>query len=156
MAYEVEVIGLKPFMADARRVGMVGAPRLVRAALVNSTNRIQSTARDKAPHRTGTLQRSILTQVDYPVGQVSVNVKYGTWIENGTGIYGPNATPIVPVRAKALYWDGQFFARSIKGMKPRPFFKPAIEESIGYIHDQFLQVINRIVHELAGHGGETL
>jgi HK97 gp10 family phage protein len=155
MALEVEVIGLRPFLEDAARVGMVGAPKLVHAALVNSTNHIQEVARSKAPHRTGTLQRSILTQVDYPVGQVSVNVKYGGYVETGTGIYGPYETPITPVVKKALHWDNTF-ARVVKGMKARPFFKPAVYESREYIHAQFLKVITNIVHELAGHGGQEL
>ncbi len=155
MAYEVEVIGLEPFLADAKKAGMTGAPRLMKAALTNSTNRIQETARSKAAHRTGTLQRSILTQVDYPDAQVSVDTKYGKWVEQGTGIYGPYQTPIVPKSGKVMAWNGASgpaFARSTKGMKPRPFFKPAIEESVGYIKDQFTHVMTILVRELAGHG----
>lgn len=153
MAYEMVVEGLTELMADAREAGMVGAPKLVNAAITNSTNKIQSEARSRAPHRTGTLQRSILTQVDSLSGQVAVQEKYGGWIETGTGIYGPYKTSIVPVRAKALRFTigGQeFIRRSVKGMKPRPFFKPAIDASMSYIQDQFDKVAELIVNGLAG------
>jgi hypothetical protein len=59
----------------------------------------------------------------------------------------------VPKNAKALAWKGpggMIFAMSSKGMKPRPFFKPAVEASVNYINEQFVKVIEKITSELAG------
>lgn len=151
MPLVVEVEGLNELIAAAEREGANAQP-LMKAAITNSVNRIQSNARALAPHRTGTLQRSILTNVDYPKGEVTVNEKYGEWIENGTGIYGPTGQRITPKKAKALAWmgaGGMVFARSIKGMKARPFFKPGIQNSLSYISDQFTQVMNKIIEGLA-------
>lgn len=154
MALRVEVVGLDKLISDASEAGM-DAQRLVKAAIVNSVNRIQSNTRELAPHRTGTLQRSIQTQVDYPEGKVSVGEKYGAWIEGGTGIYGEKGERITPKRAKVLAFTvggKAVFARSVKGMKARPFFKPGVEKSADYIADQFVKVIERLSHGLAGKG----
>jgi HK97 gp10 family phage protein len=149
----VEVQGLNELIHDAQKQG-ADSPKLVKAAIVNSVNKIQSEARRMAPHRTGTLQRSIMVDVNYPEGKVEVNEKYGQYIEEGTGIYGPNNTRIVPKTAKVLAWKGaagMVFARSTKGMKARPFFKPGIENAADYINDQFTKVIDLLTHGLAGH-----
>lgn len=153
MPLSVEITGLDKLVADAEHAGG-DAKLLVKAAITNSVNRIQGTARSLAPHRTGTLQRSILTQVDYPNGQVQVNEKYGKWIEGGTGIYAGNGR-IVPKTAKALAFkqNGSLaFYRSVKGMKARPFFKPAVEASAEYISEQFTKVIDKLATGLAGRG----
>ena len=152
MALSVAVDGLDSLVKDAKQQG-AHAERLVRAALVNSTNRIQSNTRRLAPHKTGTLQRSILPNVSYPNAQVEVNEKYGQYIEYGTGIYGKTGNRITPKTKKALYFKvaGQpVFARSVKGMKAKPFFKPGVEQSQVYIHEQFVKVIELLVKGLAG------
>jgi len=154
MSLAVEVEGFNQLVADVNEAGP-NSERLMKAALVNSVNKIQSEARAHAPHKTGTLQRSILTQVDYPEGQVQVNEKYGIWLEEGTGIYGPTGSRITPKKAKALAWGSggsMVFARSTKGMKARPFFKPGIEKSVEYINAQFQKVIERLASGLAGKG----
>lgn len=153
MSLVVQVQGFDKLVSDAQKQG-INSQKLVKAAITNSVNRIQREARQLAPHRTGTLQRSILVQVDYPVGQVSVDEKYGQFIEEGTGIYGKTGARITPKTAKVLAWKGaggMVFARSTKGMKARPFFKPGIENAADYISDQFVKVIERIVNGLAGH-----
>jgi HK97 gp10 family phage protein len=154
MALTVEVEGLDKLIKDVDKAGGNARP-LMKAAIVNSVNKIQSNVRSRAPHRTGTLQRSVLTQVDYPDGMVTVSEKYGEYIEKGTGIYGPTGSRITPKNAKALSFTvgGQrVFAKSVKGMKARPFFAPAVEESAQYITAQFVKVIDIITNGLAGRG----
>lgn len=148
----VEITGLKELINDAEKAGG-NAKLLVKAALTNSTGRIQAEARALAPHKTGALQRSILTTVDYPEGKVDVNEKYGIFFEEGTGVYGKTGNPITPKRAKVLAWGGggsMVFARSSKGIKPRPFFKPGIEAASNYIADQFVKVMEKLTDGLAG------
>lgn len=152
MNLSVEVKGLDDLIRDVKRAGG-DAEKLVKASFVNSTNEIQKQTRSRAPHKTGTLQRSIMPEVNYPVAKVVVNEKYGQYIESGTGIYGQNGRRITPKSAKVLAWGkggSMVFARSTAGMKPKPFFKPGVEASIGYIGEQFQRVIDIIMKELAG------
>jgi HK97 gp10 family phage protein len=153
MAFEIQVIGLDGLLRDVERAGG-DATALVRAAQTNSATHIQSEARKRAPHATGTLQRSIQIENDGPAVRVSVNEKYGPWVEYGTGIFGPGGQRITPKQAKVLRWVSggkTIFARSIAGMRPRPFFGPAVEDSAEYIYSQFMKVCERLVRELAGH-----
>lgn len=72
----------------------------------------------------------------HAVAQIGPTPEHGLLVEFGTGIYGTGegAThqPITPKTAKVLHWvdaRGEHFARSVKGMKPRPFLRPALDES---------------------------
>ena len=143
MALTVEIVGFDGLLADIAQAGGNAKP-LMKAAITNSVNKIQSNVRGKAAHRTGTLQRSIQTQVDYPQGEVSVGEKYGKFLEEGTGIYVGHSK-----------WKGNIpgvGVRWIKGMKARPFFKPGVEEAAPYIEEQFTKVADILVKGLAGRG----
>lgn len=156
MELEVKIDGIDALLKDVHEFKGNG-DKLVRAALVNSSNKVQSEARKRAPHRTGTLQRSILTYLKYPLAVVQVNEKYGIFLEQGTGIYGPENRPIRPLKAKALVFKvgGQIiFTKEVKGIRARPFFAPGIQASQAYINGQFQRVIERMVKGLAGRGYE--
>lgn len=61
------------------------------------------------------------------IQQVSV-AKYGPWVNNGTGIYGPYNTPIVPVNGNVLAWPKSkptHVYRSVKGQKAQHFWEKA-------------------------------
>jgi hypothetical protein len=62
----------------------------------------------RAPRRFGTLGGTIYTRVEYRDGTTVVRfvspVKYATWQEVGTGIYGPLKRYITPRRAQYLSW----------------------------------------------------
>jgi len=144
----VQIIGLDEFIAAAKHSGANIRP-LLSAALQNSATRIQRNVRQRAPHRTGELQRSVLTQVSYPTSMVTVESPYGEFVEDGTR---PHV--IEPVNKKALYWKGALnpYKRVMHpGTKPHPFFRPGVDESVVYVHDQFMKVVERLVAELAGH-----
>lgn len=79
----------------------------------------------------GTLIRSLqlgggsnvnrLTDTSIEVGSA---LPYARMLQEGTGIYGPKGTPIVPINGKFLVFTigGQLvFARSVKGTPPRRF-----------------------------------
>lgn len=152
MPFKVEVVGLNELVRDVAKAGGNAKP-LVRAAITNATSKIQSNVRKRAKHRTGTLQRSVITTVRDVYGIVEVAEKYGEWIENGTGIYGPTGQRIVPKSAKALaftYMGKKVFARSVKGMKAAPFFKPGVDESESYVNQQFDKVAEKLVNVMAG------
>ena len=142
---------LAPFMADIEAVGGDAQP-LADAAMTNSLRLIQAAARDLAPHRTGGLQQSILTEGGYPVGIVTVNAPYGRYVEYGTGLYGPNKARIYPKNKKALHWGGSpgFFAKSIAGMHAKPYFTPAVGGSTEAVVGFFETAIETMRNALAG------
>jgi hypothetical protein len=121
------------------------AERVRRAAVGNLT---KSGAVD-----TGRLRGSVTTEIvitsGRPMARVGTNLPYGRYVEEGTGIYGPKGRPIRPVNARLLRWPvtnnsgsgrrrykggrtAEFaFARSVKGMKPRPWLRPALSAAGG-------------------------
>lgn len=55
----------------------------------------------------------------------------GTYLEEGTGIYGPHRTSIVPVRAQAMRFTmgGKVvFAKQTKGMPAQPIIRPTADK----------------------------
>lgn len=153
LALEYKIEGLQELLADARAIGAQGADKLIMAALRNSASRTQSEQRKRAPHRTGTLQRSILVDIDYPSAEISVQEKYGIWIEEGTGIYGPTGQPIRPRSKKALAFKiggVPVVVKSVKGKRAKPFFKPGYEAAKPYIDSQFDTVGDKLEQALAG------
>lgn len=70
--------------------------------------------------------------------RVSSNVLYAMFVQSGTGIFGPSATPIVPVSASALVFEigGEMvFARSVLGMKPNPYLDRAMDRTSQRLND---------------------
>ncbi len=84
-----------------------------------------------------------VTEADrhHATAAVGWNVDQAVYIEFGTGLYGtgPGAShqPITPKTALMLHWvdraGNDHFARSVKGIQPKPFLRPAIDESRGDI-----------------------
>lgn len=123
---------------EAIKVGM-------QKGIAYATGEITNKAVANAPRVYGTLKRSIHAEITGELGggftgrviQDSKVAKYGVWVHEGTGIYGPHGTPIVPVKAKMLRWktrDGKVMVkRSVKGQKPNPYMKKAFDELKGEV-----------------------
>lgn len=121
--------------------------------VINSTGQkatelVNDTAKNKAPVHFGNLRRSIYPQVNASVGKFTGKViqdgsvaSYGVYVEKGTGIYGLNKSPIVPKTKPFLQWrdyGGQWHrAKQIKGQKPQPFMKPALDDNKDTIKQMF-------------------
>jgi hypothetical protein len=66
-------------------------------------------------------------------GVVELNteeVPYAKWVHEGTGIYGPYHTPIVPLQSKylAFWWHGRhWLKKSVRGQRAQPFLTEAYE-----------------------------
>lgn len=153
MAINVEVEGLSELIRDFEKAGGDAQP-LVTAALANSTEHTKQNIRENAPHAFGTLQRSVLAEVRYPVGEVSVQEKYGKDVEEGTGPHRPPAEAIERWISKkgipgSALWP---IIKTIekRGTKAQPFFKPGWEKSQGYIEDQFDKVMDRLLTAIKG------
>jgi len=120
------------------------ALRYLRAAIEDIADEIEAVATANAPEDTGVLKanavarRDLKRRVQGPGGlvvksEISVPKEpvYAKWVHDGTGIYGPKGTPIVPRRAKFMRFqiDGKWFAKtSVLGQKPQPYLKEAVEE----------------------------
>lgn len=114
--------GLK-VQAKARRLvgGAEGHPKRVNSGILRSSISVQLREVAKSP-----------------VVRVGTNKKYARWVHDGTGIYGPHATRIVPKTAKALVFaskkygakkgkfKGKVVVRSVKGMQKNEFLKDAL------------------------------
>lgn len=139
MRLEVDFRELDDFIHDINRAGGKGDD-LMNAVLTNSATEVQSNQRSRAAHRTGTLQNSIAFYIQYAKEAViEVSEKYGIWLEYGTGIYGKYKREIRPRVARVLAFKvggKQVYARSVKGMPPKPFFWPGWLASQSYIKSQ--------------------
>lgn len=147
MATTVEIRGLKELISDVKQAGIDAKP-LVKAALTNSASKMQSNIRQRAPHRTGALQRSVQVSMSYPSASVEVLEKYGTMVE-----YGTPPHIIKPKNKKALYWKGAHNPyKSVRhpGTKARPFFQPGVDASEEFILQQFTKVAEKLIMIMAG------
>ena len=56
--------------------------------------------------------------------RIYTDTEYALWVHDGTGVYGPRGTPIVPRTATHLVfeWQGrEWRLRSVKGQQPNPY-----------------------------------
>jgi len=85
---------------------------------------------------TGRLRNSITQAVEDQTVYVGTNVEYAPYIEFGTGIYvsGGRQTPW-------SYQDAKGNWHKTRGMKPRPFLRPAFEKNL----DEFKAIFESII-----------
>lgn len=103
-----------------------------RAGMINIVTEVESRARKYAPVKTSNLANSGTSDVnaDGSVGTISFIAPYAKYVHEGTGLYGPHKTKIVPKAKKALYWPGAAHPiRAVKGMKANPFLLKAAQDS---------------------------
>jgi len=101
---------------------------------------VENGAKRRAPVDTGRLRSSITTSMGTfngkPAAFVGTNVDYAIYVHEGTGIYGPRGAPITPKRGKFLVFRVRgsgvtVFARQVRGVRPRPFLKDALQDVRG-------------------------
>jgi len=103
-----------------------------RAGMINLVTKVESVARKNAPVKRSNLANSGSSEVDPDgsKGTVTFSAPYAEYVHEGTGLYGPHRTKIVPKTAKALYWPGAVHpVRAVRGMKGRPFLLRAAQET---------------------------
>ncbi|MFJ8262717.1 HK97-gp10 family putative phage morphogenesis protein [Rummeliibacillus sp. NPDC094406] len=103
---------------------------------------IQSEARALAPESSGYLRKSIVvdTSSDGLSALISVGADYGIYIEYGTGIYAVNGNG----RKDGWVFYSEKYGEFVftKGMRPQPFWFPAIEIGKKY-YDQEMKKLGR-------------
>lgn len=97
---------------------------------------------------TGRLRSSISTRLTVengtPVVSVGTNVFYARWIHDGTGLYGPRARVIRPVRKRVMRFrpkvqlpgrrrgrGGWVYTRRVVGIRPNHFLRDALSAARG-------------------------
>src|ERR1035437_2261330 len=100
MEFQITIQGLDGLIAAMKAAGGNAEP-LISKAVIEGAQRVRQLAHDKAPHRTGTLQRSIQMEPGDLFAMVTVGEKYGLYLEEGTGPHD-----IYPRNKKALFWPG--------------------------------------------------
>lgn len=136
------------------------APEAAKTAITTAINKsligYQATARQLAPIDKGGLRASIqVTPASWSgnsaKGSVGTNLNYAIFQEQGTGVYGPYHTPIVPKTKKALAWysGGKWhFAKSVKGSRPRWYMKGSVEQNQSRTEGYFQAALDQVTQQL--------
>jgi hypothetical protein len=150
-----KIIGDKE-LKDAFRT----APKIVAQNFSDAISKagfeVERRAKQYAPWQHGDLRRSIHMQGPYVTAdnifaKVGSDKNYAIYQEKGTGIEGPEHRMIVPKTKKLLAWKsgGRWvFAKAVKGVKPKWYFKRAKEETQPLVTDYFRIAIGKILSAL--------
>lgn len=111
------------------------AKNMAKRAVAVTTAAKMNLSRPPRRVNTGLLRASITWEFIFVNGvpgfRVGTNVKYGRFVHDGTGIYGPKGQPIKPKRARVLVFRPRgglqkVYVKSVKGMRPNHFLKDAL------------------------------
>lgn len=96
---------------------------------------VRNDARKNAPHRTGTLQRSLDFEVsdDGTEGVIFSNLEYAPYVEVGTGIYSTKGSG----RTKPWVYKNQDGFFTTQGQQAQPYLEPALQQNTSKIKDCF-------------------
>lgn len=110
---------------------------LTEAALI-----VEASAVSNARSQSGELRGSINHEVHEEFAVVGTNKPYAPYLEYGTGIYaeggGGRKTPWVYYDENRKQW---FFTR---GMKPKPFLRPSLDENKKNIFNIFVKRLGKV------------
>lgn len=155
MNIDFKVEGFEKLRDRIKDPRLLGRP--VTKAMRQSGLAIQREMAMGAPINEGRLRGSVVSEVEqrrpFPTWvRVGPGVFYAKFVEFGTGIFGPARRRIRPVNAKALRFRGRqgiVFARSVAGMRPRPFVVPAAHAAVGTIR----QIWERALRDIGDQWG---
>lgn len=126
------------------------------SAIMRTAFHVEGKAKALSPTDTSNLRGSIHTEGPIGFGaqveaRVGTNVKYASYQEKGTGIYGGNGI-ITPKRAKVLAWkkNGQWiFAKQVKGVRGKWFMKQAKIDGISFLNEELKVLMSKVTQFLA-------
>jgi len=126
-AVKVDVGGILARLERCKNEISGGAVRALKEAADATLRAAQASTAFE--NRTGELRGKIRVGTGRMVTFVEARARHAGWIENGTGIYGPRGTPIVPTTKQFLRFRGRgggwVFARSVKGTRATHFMAKA-------------------------------
>ena len=154
ISYTVTIPQLRKLQAAFRKAPELTAQSTVRA-IDKSLVMLQANAKFNAPVDSGLLRRSINVRPAQRhgstiEGSVGTLLRYAIPQEVGTGIYAGNGY-IYPKRAKVLAWKrgGKWhFARRVRGVKGRFYFKKSLSQSRGAIRTFFQTALDEVTQQL--------
>jgi hypothetical protein len=155
----VDVIGAKE-LERAFRESPVRVRQELKNAIMRTALTVEAKAKGYAPVQYGLLRGSINTQGPFVTtnnveASVGTQQEYAPHQEYGTGIYGKTGQMIRPKRGKFLAWKGAngkwIFARAVKGVKGKLYFKRAKEESKPLMTSYMQEALGNIIRFLAKH-----
>lgn len=102
----------------------------------------------KSPVDEGNLQNSwTQTASDDDSRQISSDKEYADYVNNGTGVFGPTGSPILPKNGGVLVFTAKsgdlVFAKSVQGIEGKHFVEASIEEVEGKINSIAINAWNR-------------
>lgn len=149
----ITVTGMDKIVA---KYGQAAATAAVQHGLEAAAERTASGVKKRIAgkhHVTGFLLSSITASVAQKSGKIYARqgggVYYAKFVEQGTGIYGPHATPIRPTHKTRLAWHprsvtgkpltgkGQIVRRTVKGQPGVGMFAKTLSEDKGAITAEF-------------------
>jgi hypothetical protein len=157
MSYKlsVDVIGGDELSEAFRRAPEMTS-RILKDAIGKTAYLIEAKAKGYAPIRNGGLSGSI--HVEGPTvtannveAKVGTNLKYAPYQESGTGVFAGRGM-ITPKRAKVLAFQKNgkmIFARAVKGVQGKFFFKKAKEEAAPILTQYMSDALGQIINFLA-------
>lgn len=154
MSYDLSVSIVdrgNPPLSKALEIAPAKATEALKRAVNKASLTIEREAKARAPRRTGTLARSIHTElatssIHAVTGKVGTNLSYAVHQEYGVRPFGVR-------RAKALRFNvgGKVvFAKRVRGFKGRFYFKGAIEAARPKITQFFEEAVSEVVGLLRG------
>lgn len=130
----IEVTGLEKLIGKLHALGG-NVDEVVDEALQQGAKKIQNDAKRlikaKNAFDTGRLHGSITVEKIPDGYSVGTNVEYAPYIEYGTGIRG-DPTVNHTTRAAWHYKSGKEVEREVKGMRARPYLRPAFNVNKEY------------------------
>lgn len=114
------------------------------SAMKDSTLLVEGEAKADAGFVTGNLARSINSAV-VPLGGdvkgiVSASASYASFVNDGTGLFGPKHELITPKNKKAMRWKGSggfIFAKSTKGQHAKKFMEKGYAAAKQRVEERF-------------------
>lgn len=128
--------------------------RELKVAMIRSTAQVQHDGQVAVAVDQGTLRRSITTDVTPYVGRVGTNLLYGRVVEEGrrAGAAMPPAGVLTGwMQRHGMNPKNEYALRlkiSRRGIKPRPYLVPALEQNRPAINKEFQLALGRVLSEL--------
>lgn len=112
-------------------------PQAITAALEESCQMIENTAKRNCPVDDGILQASITHQIDKEKqeGVIGTEEEYGVYVHEGTGMYAKDGKGRKEVPWRYRTPDGKW--HTTKGQKPQPFLQNAVDSNRQRILETF-------------------
>ena len=117
------------------------AESAIQAGLLRAAGAVEAAAVEEAPKARGNLADSIRKYIEGQRAVISPKASYAFFVHEGTGIYGPHKSKIVPKSKKALAFQiggKTIIRRSVKGQKPNPFMARALKKTESRLPEIFM------------------